>query len=98
MDRPLRAEARHTIQPRARRSASAGYPVVVDVRPRWRPPQEQAYRALVQIGRSCPGRLRGREIGDTLIPRARATPSAGLDCGARLRANPGECWRPITLG
>jgi len=29
-------------------------------------------------------------IAETLVPRARATMSAGLDCGARLRAHRGE--------
>ena len=29
---------------------------------------------------------------EALVPRARAAPGAGLDCGARLRAHSGEGW------
>src|SRR6267154_982557 len=53
---------------------------------------------LLRIQRCCPGRLRGRKIGDTLLPRARATPSAGLGCGARLRAHPGDGYSQVALG
>jgi hypothetical protein len=78
-----------TVQPRARRSASAGIGGDRDVRQRRRPPQELcAIALLLRIGRRCPGRLRGRQIGDTVFPRARAAPSAGLDSGTRLRAHP----------
>gem|GEM_PF-6387342 len=87
------------MQPRARRSASAGISGDRGVRPRRRPPQKVcAIALLLRIGRRCPGRLRGRQIGHTLFPRARATPSAGLDSGARLRAHPGRPWTPMASG
>ena len=45
---------------------------------------------LLRIGRRCPSHLRGRKIGGIVLPRARAEPSAGLVCRARLRAHPGD--------
>ena len=42
---------------------------------------------LVRIGRVGPAASAAGEKGGPLLPRARASPSAGLDCGARLRAH-----------
>ncbi|SRR5216684_8528659 len=86
----MRAKARSRIQPRARRSASAGEEGVANLPAAeaagTTPPDSQQKR---DTHSSCGGRLRGRTSLSPLIPRARATPSAGLHCAcAPPRARP----------
>jgi hypothetical protein len=79
--RRMRAKAHSTIQPRARRSASAGLTGVVNL-----PAAEAAGTTPSNSHKkrdpysSCGGRLRGRTFCTPPVPRARAAPSAGLTC------------------
>ncbi len=77
----MRAKARSTIQPRARSSASAGYEGVAEFSGRGGG-RDNAVQIAAEprYANSCGGRLRGRTSTSPPIPRARASPSAGLDC------------------
>src|SRR5258706_5168809 len=49
-------------------------------------------RVWCELGGVVPAASAAGNIGDNLLPRARAAPSAGLDCAARLRARPVQAF------